>query len=399
MRILLATDNKELDDYLKKHTDIDISGEVYYREALVDSLRQNKCDTVILSVFLNGEEDILDIVFQLRMADARVIMLMGDTGRADANVFDFVAMGVYDILFSPISVSEIIKVIKEPKKLSNILNELNAPWRPESKNLICIFKDFIQKKQKEDIERGASSGEIAEHLTENEDIKEVRVEEKVNRRLDVNKSIPDLNFFNLANGTKEKKGRKNKIGISEETAKPVNNEYRARAIAVMGTAEKVGSTSFAIALAKALLKKGNKVRIIDAGGGAKRWLRNDEIECSCDIGIAPGTITVFDMGHMVSDGVMPFAEHVFIVTDGGPDANPTKIMPYLAERTYLVGTKGMDEDILFALADLKMVQALFSLPETSELITAEQKGIGTIPRKWQKKIEKAVELLEKGWFN
>jgi len=123
LRILLATDNKELDEYLKKNTDFDIAGEVYYRDALVDSLRQHKCDTVILSAFLNGEEDMLDVVFQLRMADARVVMLMGDTDKNSAQVFDLIAMGVYDILFSPIEVSEIIQTIKEPKKLSNILRD------------------------------------------------------------------------------------------------------------------------------------------------------------------------------------------------------------------------------------------------------------------------------------
>ena len=51
MRILLATDNKELDEYLKKNTDFDIAGEVYYREALVDSLQDNI--NVILSYCLH----------------------------------------------------------------------------------------------------------------------------------------------------------------------------------------------------------------------------------------------------------------------------------------------------------------------------------------------------------
>jgi DNA-binding NarL/FixJ family response regulator len=396
LRVLLATDNKELDDYLKKHTDIDVSGEVYYREALVDSLRQNKCDTVILSVFLNGEEDMLDIVFQLRMADARVIMLMGDTGKTDTKVFELVAMGVYDILFSPISVSEIVKTVNEPKNLSHILNELNAPWRPESKTLISKFKAFMRRKPKDE---EAKSEVVA--------VEEVQVETKIVKKADKkptgSKAVPSYSFFNLTNSlakdNKEKRHKKSKIDIIEEPAKTANNDYKARAIAVMGTAKKVGSTSFAIALTKALVEKGNKVRIVDVGGGAKKWLRNDDIECSNDIGILPGTITVFDMGRIIPDGVLPFAEHVFIVTDNGPDANPTIIMPYVAAKTYLIGTKGMDEDILYALADLKMVKALFSLPETSELIIAKQKGVGIIPKKWQKSIEKAVQVVEKSEKN
>ena len=163
----------------------------------------------------------------------------------------------------------------------------------------------------------------------------------------------------------------------------------------MGTAKNVGSTSFAIALAKALYGKGENVRIVDAGGGAKKWLRNDNIECDSKIGIMPGTITVFDIGSNIPDGVMPFAEYVFIITDNSPDANPTMIMPYQADRTYLIGNKGMDEDIVFALADLKMVKALYSLPETSELITAEQKGIGVVPQKWRKKIERTIDFIKK----
>ena len=397
MRILLATDNKELDEYLKKNTDFDIAGEVYYREALVDSLRQHKCDTVILSAFLNGEEDMLDVVFQLRMADARVVMLMGDTNKNSAQVFDLIAMGVYDILFSPIEVSEIIQTIKEPKKLSNILRELHTPWRPESKGLISMLRKFLQRKVKEEAVQPIEptvQPEAELLVQEEEEYEKTELEEAVTKEKSARGIFaPGFDFFNIKK--EEKAIKEDTQVIFDKPIKTANQDFRARAVVVMGTAKNVGSTSFAIALAKALYGKGENVRIVDAGGGAKKWLQNDNIECDSKIGIMPGTITVFDIGSNIPDGVMPFAEYVFIITDNSPDANPTMIMPYQADRTYLIGNKGMDEDIVFALADLKMVKALYSLPKTSELITAEQKGIGVVPQKWRKKIERTIDIIKK----
>lgn len=439
MRLLLATDNKELDEYIKKNADVEVAGEVYYREAIVDAIRQYKCDTALISIFLSGDRDMLDIIFQARMTDARIILLMN---RDDKRIIDIIAMGIYDILFSPISATEIINVIKEPKRFSQILRELNMPWKPESKTLAGFIKSFLQKKSFgpretqntviDDIDKQTNRIDEPQKLQPESAKTSIRPAYEVKNNGEP-KSL-DLSYNEVqkaaegTNGNGKKESHENLsrsifslIGEMQEEKLPILNKMReprqkkpkqdktaegvapaantvlvdckVRAIAVMGVCERAGSTSFCIALAKLLLEHGYKVRIVDAGGGAAKWIKDGSIECSSEIGVLPGYFTIFDLGHEVINKIPPFTEYVFIITDGSQEANPTKIMPYLPERTYLVGTKGMDEDMIFALADLKMVKALFSLPETSEFIKAEQKGTAVIPKTWKKKMNKILEII------
>lgn len=403
MRILLATGNEDLDKYLKKNTnngrDSDAAiDEVYYREALIELLKESKYDVAVISAFLNGKGDMTDIVFQLRMADVRVIMLMGNSDKRKPEVFDLIAMGVYDILFSPISVKQIEETIENPKKFSDILKELNVQWVPESKNLIAKFKDFIQGKP-----NYAAKGESKEPLTQaeqNKNDKKANGSDSNTETMETNadespKPTLKPNFFGRI---KIKASKTKKIAeSSKENEIPHSfkkDEYRARGIAVIGADENVGSTAFAVAIAKFMQQKGEKVRIADVGGGAKRWLTNDTVECVDKADLMPGYITIFDVGRKIQSEAMPLAQHAFIIADARAQSNPNLIMPYVVNNTYLVGNKGMDIDVLFAIASLKMVKPLFCLPEDVELITAEQKGSGIVPKKWIKKLEKACEIIK-----
>lgn len=486
MRLLLATENKELDEYIKENADgdIEVVGEVYYREALVDAIRQYRCDTVLLSIYLSGEKDILDVIFLARMADARIIVLMN---KDDERAYELVAMGVYDLLFSPVPVTQIMEVLKNPKTFSRILKELGTPWRPEAKNLKSRIRDFfgkfkvgtnietyqptIQFKEEETtkVEKppempfkeallqrqviesratkaslndacnessnaetiyagdnciGADSKDESEHSKERYDeLLHTKVE---NPYPDNENQESDEEFFTgvtVTNEAKKKPAAKTTKGkhqavedrivgrpgtpydtaqqtksvdadIKQSTVSPMV-DLRARGIAVLNASERAGGTSFAIALAKAFQAKGYKVRAVDVGGGISKWLKNDSIECSDgkEISVLPGCITIFDSGSELNKEILPLAEYLFIIADGRDDINPTWIMPYVPGKTYLVGTKGADEEKLAALAELKMVNFLFSLPEAPEFLRAEQEGKGVLPKSWRKYLDTIVSQI------
>lgn len=479
MRLLLATENRELDEYIRENADDDIEvvGEVYYREALVDAIRQYKCDTVLLSIYLNGEKDILDVIFLARMADARIIVLMN---KDDERAHELVAMGVYDLLFSPVPVSQIMETLKNPKTFSRILKELGTPWRPEAKNLKSRIRDFfsrfkvssnmetqqptIQFKEEEPakpenpqetpfketlLQRQSTESRLTETdlsntciensgeetiLTGNGNIginkkdELERSKEQYDEKTYPNNEGQESNeeFFagiavtNEAEKKPSRKAIKGKrqavedrfighpdvpcnttqqkksvgVGLKQSITTPVV-DLRARGIAVMNALERAGGTSFAVALAKAFQTKGYKVRVVDVGGGISKWLRNDSIECSDgkEIAVLPGCITIFDSGSELNKDILPLAEYLFIIVDGRDDINPTWIMPYVPGKTYLIGTKGADEEKLAALAELKMVNFLFSLPEAPELLRAEQEGKGVLPKNWRKYLDIIVSEI------
>ncbi|MGB9819718.1 MAG: hypothetical protein ACPLRZ_11670, partial [Thermovenabulum sp.] len=108
-------------------------GEVYYKEALPDAIRRYKADTVILSIYLPGAEDIRDTIFKARMADVRVIFLVGDTSRTDETILDSIAMGVYDILFGSIRLSDVEEAVKKPATFREIIKEVRYPGKPEGR--------------------------------------------------------------------------------------------------------------------------------------------------------------------------------------------------------------------------------------------------------------------------
>lgn len=134
MRVLLATNHKQLDSYLEDNAEslgITIIDKVYYREALADSIKRNSVDLVILSILLPGSKDIIDCIAQLRLADLRVIVLAGDLQPTDPVTHELIALGVYDILFNPVKLEILQQTIKEPTTLSTIVKRCKVPGKPK----------------------------------------------------------------------------------------------------------------------------------------------------------------------------------------------------------------------------------------------------------------------------
>ena len=98
--------------------------------------------------------------------------------------------------------------------------------------------------------------------------------------------------------------------------------WRTKVYIVAGVNHRVGATSFTLALAEILSK--TEVEILDAGGGAARWLGRQSRQNSNNrifvrqgpaSSISPGIFTLVDVGIEIPEEIVPFAEGVFLVTD------------------------------------------------------------------------------------
>ncbi|SHJ43974.1 P-loop NTPase [Desulfofundulus thermosubterraneus] len=123
MRVLVATGLEELDGSISgelSSRDIEVVGECYYREGLLSLAKDRGADVVILSTHLPGQADTVDLVKELRMAGLRVILLSGR--RDDKKAVDLarkaVALGVYDLVWDPVSPEAVVHRVLNPATLA-----------------------------------------------------------------------------------------------------------------------------------------------------------------------------------------------------------------------------------------------------------------------------------------
>ena len=114
MRIILATGIASLEQELKVLLEKDHQvAEIYYREADIPA-----GEVLVLSPHLQGETELLDLVYNLRQMETRIVLLAGDL--VPAEVWRAFNLGVYDILFDPVKVRDIVEAVQFPKKFKDV---------------------------------------------------------------------------------------------------------------------------------------------------------------------------------------------------------------------------------------------------------------------------------------
>jgi len=123
LRVLVATGFEELDRDISADLSgrgIDTAGECYYREGLLSLAKDRGVDVVVLSSHLPGQVEMTDLVRELRMAGLRVILLPGR--RDDREAVDLarkaVALGVYDLVWDPVSPEAVVNRVLNPATLA-----------------------------------------------------------------------------------------------------------------------------------------------------------------------------------------------------------------------------------------------------------------------------------------
>lgn len=117
MRVLLAVDHEPTERALSSagHR-VEVA---QYREAVPALLDRFAPDVVVLSCDLPGSASLEDLVWQARLAGARVVLLAGRMPKSDPVLAAAFRMGVYDILFDPASPQDVLGALSSPASFAD----------------------------------------------------------------------------------------------------------------------------------------------------------------------------------------------------------------------------------------------------------------------------------------
>jgi len=89
--------------------------QAYYADYL---LEEKQADTVILSTNIETKIPFKDFLFELRRDNKRVILLVGD--ERSPYIGYALALGIYDLIFDPVTIEKVAEVYKYPRKFSDV---------------------------------------------------------------------------------------------------------------------------------------------------------------------------------------------------------------------------------------------------------------------------------------
>lgn len=276
-KVLLAVGHRQLEDYLEGSLsdEFQFVGATVYREGILRSIEQKGPDILVMTETLDGTENIMSILYNIRNEHpkVRIIFLAGNREVGDELLATLVSYGVYDILHGEnIPAPKIVSLIRNKNSYNDIKHLQPIPVLDEGRNRV-VFKAPIKYSDEEepedeeveenDIEDGLDFEDEIEQVvkkkkkpkkkevvTEYEAEDEYIVKEK--KRRVINIQIPQINITT--------KPRDIALGTSKDNDKGVISE---RIVTFLGGKSGTGTTSIAINVAFALANKGKKVIYIE----------------------------------------------------------------------------------------------------------------------------------------
>lgn len=110
--VLIHTGFEEFDRVIAER--IEDSRIIFYP----DFLLQEEGETAVISSKITTKVPFKDFLFALRQQDKRVILILGD--KTSPYIGYALALGIYDIIFDPVTLEKIIEKIKNPSKFSDV---------------------------------------------------------------------------------------------------------------------------------------------------------------------------------------------------------------------------------------------------------------------------------------
>ena len=124
--VLIFTDNEQLDRDLSKQ--IEDSRIVYYP----DYVLEEKEATTLIATLQPNKYNFKDFMFKVREKNIQVILILENSNVKELK--DALLLGIYDIIFDPFSLDDVIKKITNPTMFSEIskyikdILELASNW-------------------------------------------------------------------------------------------------------------------------------------------------------------------------------------------------------------------------------------------------------------------------------
>jgi len=297
-KVLLALGYRQLEDYLVKQlrNEFVFVEPTVYREGVVRSVGQKNPDIIVIRETLQGSENILSIVYELRKrySKKRIVFIAGKRDVGDALLASLVGMNVYDILFGDkVKAQEIIGLIRRPNEYKDVQHLQPKPVFDDRTNQVLfqapdiherevvkeIVKEVYVNNERKDSERVISPKRTADEVnnrTHNEvpseklePNKEVVLTETIdtNKNSDLNKvekggispSLVDTKESELPE-TKDKKGLFDRISKVE---KEFQLSGKQKILTFMGSKHGVGNSSIAFNTALSLAQRKNKVLFME----------------------------------------------------------------------------------------------------------------------------------------
>ena len=110
--VLIFTGNEQLDIDLSKK--IEDSRVVYY----TDYILEEKETTTLITTIQPNKYNFKDLMFKVREKDIQVILILENERVKELK--DALILGIYDIIFDPFSLDDVIKKITNPNSFSKI---------------------------------------------------------------------------------------------------------------------------------------------------------------------------------------------------------------------------------------------------------------------------------------
>lgn len=114
----MATNMDDLNDAITSEAGIEVvSDPAQYREDVIQIAEQTEPEVIVLTAWLDGNMDIIDVVYQLRSLDIRVVFIAGTLTQDDLTIKRILELGVNDILFGEIRIGQVLEKIFNPTPL------------------------------------------------------------------------------------------------------------------------------------------------------------------------------------------------------------------------------------------------------------------------------------------
>lgn len=110
--VLIFTDTEELDRELSKR--IDDSRIVYYPDYVLEEPEAR----ILIATVQNNKYNFKEFMFKVREKNIQVILILENNKAKELK--DALTLGIYDIIFDPFSVDDVLKKITNPTQFSEV---------------------------------------------------------------------------------------------------------------------------------------------------------------------------------------------------------------------------------------------------------------------------------------
>jgi len=151
-KVLLAVGYRQLEEYIEKQLrkEFQFVEATVYREGIIRSVGQKNPDIVVIRETLQGTENILSIIYEIRQrfSKKRIVFIAGKREVGDALLASLVSLNVYDILYGEkVKAQDIIGLIRVPNEYKDVQHLQPKPVFDDRTNKVLFEAPDVHQKE------------------------------------------------------------------------------------------------------------------------------------------------------------------------------------------------------------------------------------------------------------